>query len=166
MSRFPLRYDREECVQKRNTWCQTRYLHAPLVPYIHCHVLPQPFTFHQTRRTGTNPSTKGEHFVPSTVLRSNGVIIAFNTNYSSEETPKIWIRNVREKSADIPLVVCGVTGLEESDRPPEREESYRAVCAEAGVEYFGVDLSVKQIRIKRMVETLIEKATARGPVRR
>lgn len=104
--------------------------------------------------------------MPSTVLRSNGVIIAFNTNCSSEETPKIWIRNVREKSADIPLVVCGVTGLEESDRPPEREESYRAVCAEAGVEYFGVDLRVNDGCIERMVETLIEKATARGPVRR
>ena len=103
--------------------------------------------------------------MPRSVCRTSGVVVAFNMMRSGEETPKIWLRLVREISQDLPLVVCGITGLD--DYYQERdEEGYRAVCAVAGVDYFGVDLRVNDGGLEKMLEALIDKAIARGPVKK
>lgn len=104
----------------------------------------------------------------SAICRNDGAIVAFNTMRNDEETPKIWIRLIRERSQDVPIVVCGVTGLNEFDQEPDAqvEEKYRAVCAAAGVDYFGVDMRVNDGRLERMLEVLIEKANVWNSARK
>lgn len=106
--------------------------------------------------------------MPSSICRTSGIVVAFNTTRTDEETPKIWLRQIREKNQEIPVVVCSVTGLCEYEQEPDEayKERCRAVCAEAGVDFFCVDLRVNDGSLEMMFETLVEKAMERSSARR
>lgn len=93
--------------------------------------------------------------------RCDAAVITFDTFMTDTTTPERWIEVIRESREDIPIVACGVIGLSGKQQSTTDEE-FQAVCASAGVEYFKVDLDANNGQLEEMIETVIDKATARN----
>ena len=107
-----------------------------------------------------NPDSKWRCTVPY-LGRVDGVIISFNKAESDTTTPERWIRAVRERSENVPIVVCGVTGLT-GRWESTTDDEFRTVCENARVEYFTVDLDANNGQLEEMVEALIDKTNVRN----